>query len=135
MTQIEVAYDIPMQLGECPLWHPEESALYWVDISAMQVHRLRPADSSHNMWQLDAEPGCIGRSADGGLIVAMRSGVVHLDTINGKLSRIADAPYDTTTTRFNDGRCDAAGRFWAGTIYEPRDHAGAQLYVVEHGVV
>lgn len=135
MNQIEVAYDQPMQLGECPLWHAEEAALYWVDISAMQVHRLRPADGRHAMWQLNAEPGCIGRHANGGLIVAMRTGLAHLNTDNGKLSHIADAPYDTATARFNDGRCDAAGRFWTGTIYEPRDHAGAQLYAVEKGVV
>ncbi len=135
MTKIEVAYDVPMQLGECPLWHAAESALYWIDISAMQVHRLYPADGSHTMWQLDTEPGCIGRHANGGLIIAMRSGVAHLDSISGKLTHIADAPYDKKTSRFNDGRCDATGRFWAGTIYEPRDHAGAQLYAVEHGIV
>jgi sugar lactone lactonase YvrE len=135
MTSIEVAYDTPMQLGECPLWHPEESALYWVDISAMQVHRLQPADGSNSMWQLDSEPGCIGRCAGGGLLVAMRSGLAHLHTISSKLTHIADAPYDTSTSRFNDGRCDAAGRFWAGTIYEPRDRAGAQLYMIEHGIV
>jgi sugar lactone lactonase YvrE len=135
MNQIEIAFDQPMQLGECPLWHAGEAALYWVDISAMQVHRLRPTDGVHAMWQLPAEPGCIGRHAGGGLVVAMRTGVVHLNTDNGELTHIADAPYNTATARFNDGRCDAAGRFWAGTIYEPRDHAGAQLYAVEKGRV
>lgn len=135
MKKIEVAYDVPMQLGECPLWHHEESALYWVDISAMQVHRLRTADGNHAMWQLNAEPGCIGRHANGGLIVAMRTGIAHLNTTSGELTHIAGAPYDISTTRFNDGRCDAAGRFWIGTIYEPRDHAGAQLYTVHKNIV
>jgi len=135
MNQLEIAYDQPMQLGECPLWHPDEAALYWVDISAMQVHRLRPGDGKHAMWQLNAEPGCIGRHASGGLIVAMRTGLARLNTDSGEFTQIADAPYDTATTRFNDGRCDAAGRFWAGTIYEPRDHAGAQLYAVEKNIV
>lgn len=135
MNQLQVAFDIPMQLGECPLWHSEEAALYWIDISAMQVHRLRPENQQHTMWQLPTEPGCIGRHADGGLIVAMRSGMFYLDTVNGELTMIAAAPYDTSTTRFNDGRCDAAGRFWAGTIYEPRDQALGQLYVIEHGVL
>ncbi|WP_211473768.1 SMP-30/gluconolactonase/LRE family protein [Collimonas humicola] len=135
MNQIAAAYDVPMQLGECPLWHAAEASLYWVDISSMQVHRLHPADGKHAMWQLDAEPGCIGLRAGGGLVVAMRTGVAYLDTDSGALTHIADAPYDMVTARFNDGRCDAAGRFWAGTIYEPRDHAGAQLYAIEKGVV
>ncbi|MFC5476549.1 SMP-30/gluconolactonase/LRE family protein [Paraherbaspirillum soli] len=135
MDQIQVAFDVPMQLGECPLWHSVEAALYWVDISAMQVHRLRPSDGAHAMWQLPAEPGCIGRHAAGGLIVAMRTGMVHLNTVSGELSAIADAPYDIASTRFNDGRCDAAGRFWAGTIYEPRDQPLGRLYTVEQNVV
>jgi sugar lactone lactonase YvrE len=135
MRKINIAYNQPMQLGECPLWSMKESSLYWVDISAMQVHRLEIANDKHMMWQLDAEPGCIGFHGNNGLVVAMRTGFSHLNTETGKIIHIADAPYDTATERFNDGKCDAAGRFWVGTIYEPRDHAKAQLYVLESGVV
>jgi sugar lactone lactonase YvrE len=130
---IEVAYDTPMQVGECPLWHAEEAALYWVDIEGFSVHRLDPASGEHRAWRMDSEPSALARHADGGLLVALRSGFARLDTDSGAVTQIAPAPYDTATTRFNDGRADAAGRFWVGTIYEPRDQQAAQMFCLERG--
>jgi sugar lactone lactonase YvrE len=124
-----------MQVGECPLWHPEEAALYWIDIQDRAVHRLHPASGAHRQWPMPTEPGAIARRAAGGLVVALRSGFARLDTDSGALDMIAPAPYDTVTTRFNDGRCDAAGRFWVGTLYEPRDRQLGQMVCLERGVV
>jgi sugar lactone lactonase YvrE len=137
--QIEAACEGVMQTGECPLWHPEEQALYWVDIPGFTVHRLDPASGARRAWKLDSEPAALARSDKGGLVVAMRRGFAHLDTsAEGDipvLTDIAAATYDTATTRFNDGRADAAGRFWVGTIYEPRDKQAAEMYVLEKGEV
>jgi sugar lactone lactonase YvrE len=124
-----------MQLGECPLWHAHEAALYWIDIDGRAVHRFHPATGAHRDWAMPSEPGCIAINANGGLLVALRTGLALLDTISGKLTDIARAPYDPATSRFNDGRCDAAGRLWTGTIYEPRDHPNAVLYCVDHGAI
>jgi sugar lactone lactonase YvrE len=124
-----------MQLGECPLWHAQEAALYWIDIDGRAVHRFHPATGVHRDWAMPSEPGCIAISASGGLLVALRTSLALLDTISGKLTDIAHAPYDPATSRFNDGRCDAAGRLWTGTIYEPRDHPNAVLYCVDHGAI
>ena len=126
-----------MQVGECPLWHPQEAALYWVDIEACAVHRLHPASGEHRQWQMAAQPSALALSAgaDGGLIVALRSGIIHLNTQDGSVREIAPAPYDTSITRFNDGRTDAAGRFWIGTIYEPRDRPAAQMFCLERGIL
>lgn len=130
---ISVAHDAAMQVGECPLWHPGEQALYWVDIEGHAVHRLDPASGAHRVWPMASEPSALARSERGGLIVALRRGFAHLDTDSGELTDIAAAPYDTATTRFNDGRADAAGRFWVGTIYEPRDRQAAEMFVLEQG--
>ncbi|WP_422879652.1 SMP-30/gluconolactonase/LRE family protein [Noviherbaspirillum cavernae] len=124
-----------MQLGECPLWVPDESALYWIDIAGQAVHRHDTDSGTHQSWPLASEPGCIARCAGGGLVVAMRSGLALLDTASGALTPIASAPYDVSTTRFNDGRCDDAGRLWTGTIYEPRDHPLGSLFCIERGVL
>lgn len=129
------ALNLQMQLGECPLWHPHEGALYWVDIDGCAVHRLSPATATHTSWPMPTEPGCIALHEEGGLLVALRSGLARLDTESGKLSMLQDAPYDQQTTRFNDGRCDVAGRLWVGGIYEPRDQAGAALYCVDHNTL
>lgn len=127
--------DVRMQLGECPIWHPQENALYWIDIEGQAVHRFHSLRGEHCQWNLPSQPGCIAFHADGGLLVAMRSGIALLDTNDGQLTKLLDPPYDPATTRFNDGRCDAAGRFWIGSIYEPRDQPNAALYCFERGVL
>ncbi|MBJ7311041.1 SMP-30/gluconolactonase/LRE family protein [Rugamonas sp. CCM 8940] len=132
---IETVSEQAMQVGECPLWHPEEQALYWVDIEGFAVHRLDPASGARREWKMSSEPSALARSVQGGLLVALRRGFVHLNTETGTLTDIAAAPYDTATTRFNDGRADAAGRFWVGTIFEPRDRQGAEMFVLERGEI
>jgi sugar lactone lactonase YvrE len=133
--EIKVVHGQPMAVGECPLWSPAEACLYWVDIDGFAVHRLHPASAEHRCWKTDSEPTALALSAGGGLVVALRSGFAHLDTASGVLEPIAPAPYDTSTSRFNDGRADAAGRFWAGTMYEPRDKPAAQMFCLERGKV
>jgi sugar lactone lactonase YvrE len=133
MDAIQVLYSTPMQLGESPFWHPDEAALYWIDIAGNAVHRHDPVSGGHRTWPLPSEPGCIARCKGGKLVVAMRSGIVLLDTTTGSLIPVADAPYDVTKMRFNDGRCDIGGRLWTGTLYEPRDQALGSLYCVERG--
>jgi sugar lactone lactonase YvrE len=133
--EVEVLFDTPMLLGESPLWHPDEAALYWVDIAGLAIHRFHPQSGAHRTWPLPSEPGCIARCMDGGLIVAMRSGVSLLDTPSGTLTPLAYAPYDSRRMRFNDGRCDAAGRLWIGTLYDPRDQPLGSLFCIERGVI
>lgn len=131
----KIVHDTPMAVGECPLWHPAEASLYWVDIDGFTVHRLHPASGEHRAWRMESEPASLAIHAGGGLVVALRSGFARLDTQDGRLTPIAPAPYDTATTRFNDGRVDAAGRFWVGTIYEPRDQQAAQMFCLERGTI
>jgi sugar lactone lactonase YvrE len=76
-NEFEIAYDAPMNVGECPLWHPTESALYWVDIAGFTIHRLHPASGEHQEWRMDSEPACLALHATGGLVVALRRGFVH----------------------------------------------------------
>ncbi|WP_256079132.1 SMP-30/gluconolactonase/LRE family protein [Massilia sp. YIM B04103] len=130
---IRTACDEAMVVGECPLWHATEQALYWVDIEGFAIHRLHPASGARRSWKMASEPSAIARAERGGLMVALRSGFAHLDTDSGVLTEVAPAPFDMATTRFNDGKTDAAGRFWCGTIYEPRDKPAAEMYCLERG--
>ncbi|MFD2366345.1 SMP-30/gluconolactonase/LRE family protein [Pseudoduganella sp. GCM10020061] len=132
--KFDVLHDEPMLVGECPLWHPVEYALYWVDIDGFAVHRVHPASGKYSKWQMASEPSAIALAFDG-LLVATRKGFVHLNTTRGEITHIADAPFDPSTTRFNDGRVDALGRFWVGTLYEPRTSPSAEMYVLECGNV
>lgn len=123
----------PSVLGESPFWHPGEGALYWCDIPARRVNRFHPATQAHRHWELPSEPGCAAPLLEGGLLVALRQGLVRLDTASGGVEALADAPYDPARERFNDGKADMHGRLWVGTIYEPRDRADAALYCYAYG--
>lgn len=133
--EFTVVHAEPMLVGECPLWHPAERNIYWVDIAGYKVHRIHPLTGEHREWRTDSEPAALAMHSHGGLVAATRNGFVHLNTANGDITPIAAAPYDTAITRFNDGCVDAAGRFWVGTIYEPRDKAAAEMYCLERGAV
>ena len=116
----------PDALGESPFWHPDERCLYWVDIPARAARRLH-ADGRVESWPLHAEPGCIA-PARPGFVLALRDGLWRAAHWGGPLQCITPAPYDTATTRFNDGKADRQGRLWAGTLYEPKDAPRAALY-------
>ena len=125
VTPLPVAASL---LGESPLWHPDEAALYWCDIPGRRLNRWHPARAEHRHWDFDTEPGCCAPVLGGGLVLAMRDGLWRFDPATGARHALADPPYDPVTERFNDGKADPQGRFWAGTIYEPRDAPRAALY-------
>jgi len=132
--QIAVAH--PSQLGESPFWHPIEAQLYWVDIAARQICRTTDSPVAPvECWTLPSEPGCIApvrtNGIHSGLVVALRDGIYRARQWGGELELLAPAGHDPATTRFNDGKADPLGRFWAGTIYEPRTAALAQLFSLD----
>jgi sugar lactone lactonase YvrE len=120
-------------LGESPFWHPTEQALYWCDIPGRALHRWHPARGEHRSWALPSEPGCVAPLPGGALMLAMRDGLWRFEPGSGQRTRLAAPPYDPAHERFNDGRADPQGRFWVGTIYEPRSPANAALYRWAHG--
>lgn len=120
----------PDLLGESPFWHPREHCLYWVDIPGRALRRLRPGFAEER-WILPEEPGCVAPADQGGLIIAMRSRVALFDPASQSFVTLAPAPYDTANIRFNDGRCDGQGRFWVGSLYEPKSAALGGLYRLE----
>lgn len=122
-------------LGESPVWHPEEQALYWCDIVGRALHRWQPQPALHHHWRLPSEPGCCAPLAGGGMLLAMRDGLWRFDTERAQRHRLAPPPYDPSCERFNDGKVDPMGRLWVGTVYEPRHPAQAALYRWSGGVL
>jgi len=120
------------ELGESPFWHPDERSLYWIDIPGRAVLRTRgEIGGAVERWALPEEPGCIAPARRGGLVIALRSGIHRAKEWGGALQMLAPADYDTATMRFNDGKCDPLGRFWAGTLNEAKDKPNATLYCLD----
>jgi sugar lactone lactonase YvrE len=126
--QFEALPLLPSALGESPLWHPQEQVLYWCDIPGKRLNRWDPARSLHRSWDFSTEPACCVPLLGSGLMLAMRDGLWTFDPDSGKRQIVAKPPYDPAVERFNDGKADVQGRFWIGTIYEPREPALAALY-------
>lgn len=128
MSELTLVTDVVSTLGEGALWYQDR--LYWVDIIGRRVHIYRPADESYRYIQLDAMVGTVVPRRKGGLVVALQNGFAFLDEDTGKVTPIADPEADKPDNRFNDGKCDPEGRFWAGTMaLDQRPGAGA-LYVL-----
>ena len=120
------------ELGESPFWHPHERALYWLDIPGRAVLRTRgeigTPSAKVERWGLATEPGCMAPARSGGLVIALRDGIYRAREWGGELVAMARVEHDVRTMRFNDGKCDALGRFWAGSLNEAKDRANAALY-------
>lgn len=132
-SPVRIAVAAASLLGESPFWHPGQQRLYWVDIPGRRLNRFDARSGLLEHWDLDSEPGACAPRLDGQLLLAMRDGLFSFDPIDGCRRRLAEPPYDPRVERFNDGKCDAQGRFWIGTIYEPRDRPAASLHCWRRG--
>ena len=119
------------ELGESPFWHPRERTLYGVDIAGRQILRAKPVTGAVQTWDMPSEPGCIAPAASGGWVIALRHGIFRAHEWGGALQRIATLNYDPTQMRANDGKCDALGRLWIGTIDETKVARNAALYSLD----
>jgi len=128
---LRCALDIRASLGECPVWSTAEQALYWADINAPSLNRFDPATGGNRVMPMPSSIGSFALRKRGGFIVALRDGL-WLARPDGTLERrVVEAPYDPAHHRFNDGRCDPQGRFFAGTMNEKRDAPSAALYRID----
>jgi sugar lactone lactonase YvrE len=115
----------PDVLGESPLWHPSEQRLYWCDIPGHALNRFDPKTGAHTRWPFETDVSCCVPLMGGGLLLTLRSGLEHFDPESGQRRPLIDAPYDTATERFNDGKADPQGRLWVGTIHDRREPKAA----------
>ncbi len=123
----------PSALGESPMWIAEQGALWWCDIPGKRLNRWFQASGRHEQWVFDTDVGCCAPLLGGDVLLGMRDGLWRFDPASGRRQPLADPPYDTAKERFNDGKADPQGRFWVGTIYEPRSPALAALYRLSRG--
>ena len=126
--QVEVAAPGADRLGECPVWDERERMLWWVDSRWPAVKRLDPSSGAVMMLVLPEIVGSIAFRAGGGMLAATKSGLHLLDAASGALEAKVNPEPDLPDNRFNDGRCDRAGRFWAGTMSDVNRTAVGSLY-------
>jgi len=127
-VQVEIIQHIEgTKLGEGPVWDYRSNLLRWVDIPNGLIHNYQPADKSHWTFNIGQMVGAVAPCDNGDLLLAMQHGFAFYNPRSNELTPIADPENELPLNRFNDGKCDPAGRFWAGTmaINPPRTEVGS----------
>ena len=128
MNSPDLVLDAQAQLGEGPCWDAATRTLYWINIYAGEIHACSPETGSDRVISVGEPIGCIAPTKDGELIIASQSGIALFDPATGLRSPLASPEAGIPGNRFNDGKCDPAGRFLAGTMDNAEKEASGSLY-------
>jgi D-xylonolactonase len=129
------------ELGEGPVWHAGERALYFVDIKQQRLHRCNEAGGERQSWQMPGEIGFALPMQGGGLVCGLPGRLAHVDSA-GRVATLLELD-EKPGNRCNDAFVDAAGRLWFGTMDNGETQPSGALYrydgrrldVVEEGIV
>lgn len=125
----DLILDAKAELGESPRWHASERRLYWVDIARKELHRFDPKSGVDEKRVLEQPVGCFAFRQSGGILLAMKDGFATLDDWDAEPAWFGEQVLkDKPDYRFNDGRTDPWGRFWAGSVDMAKSSGEAALY-------
>lgn len=113
---IDVIGDFREELGESPVWCEENSLLYWIDIRRKLIRCFELSSGTFRSWSLLETVGSIVLRRQGGLLIALQSRLALFNPVDGSIQSTAAPTQDEPHLRFNDGKCDPAGRFIVGTM-------------------
>ena len=161
----QVLPDLPLRcrLGEGCVWEERSGRLYFLDIEGCKIYGIRPGDETAKLWEFDTEDmvGCLVPCSDGvenppricsadgvenpprvrsadGVVAAIGHRLVRI-TVDGKRTETLTELSLPDYMRFNDGKCDANGRLWVGTMAKSQEHPRAKksgsLYCIEENEV
>lgn len=127
MIPAELILDSKAILGEGPIWDNGNKLLYWIDILSCSLYVFHPVTGENRRIELPNKPGTVVAREKGGVLLALDNGFYFCDLKSEKLEFICDPESQKPDNRFNDGKCDPSGRFWAGTM--KKDELGPAMPV------
>ena len=116
MDEVTCVLDAGANLGEGPVWSTAEQALYWADVFAPTLNRFDLTTGQNRTWTLPRPIGSFALREAGGAVLALSNGFHLFDFASGDATPIGDPEAELPANRFNDGKTDRRGRFWAGTL-------------------
>jgi sugar lactone lactonase YvrE len=128
---VETIKDHVSSLGESPVWDSRAGRLYWIDYIEKKINYFLPEKNLLASYQLEVKPGCVAPTEFGNLLVGYEHeiGLFNLETL--EMHSLFAPETGKDYNHFNDGKCDASGRFWIGSMTETQDWPGGALYKVE----
>jgi xylono-1,5-lactonase len=126
-SNVRCVADVHAVLGEGPVWVASEAALYWVDIKGRKIFRMGD-DGAVDSWATPDRIGSIAPRASGGFIAGTDRGIAAIEPREDRFEIVSNPEADLPDNRFNDGKVDRRGRFWAGTMDDQEKQASGTLY-------
>jgi sugar lactone lactonase YvrE len=131
--QVTVVAETGDLLGECPVWDADTGTVWWSDLETTWLYRADPASGRVQRYSLPESLGSFALRARGGLVCAFAGGLANFEPDRGRVEWIARPDPEN---RFNDGKCDPSGHFWAGTMApDPEDRRGRLFRLGPDGTV
>ena len=128
---VESIVNVSAKIGEGPIWDVRQNCLWWIDILGQQLYRFDPQTKINSSWNLDVTPGTVVVRKSGGLMVSVPNGFAAWDPVTNVVKLVAEVEAEIDGNRFNDGKCDPAGRFWAGTMPLDEEEPTGALYSLD----
>ena len=116
------------ELGEGPIWHDVERALYFVDIKGRKIHRWQPDSDQRSSWTTPAQPGFVVRLIDDALLCGMQGGLFRFSPAEGSFFLLHKVEAHLPDNRLNDGHVDVKGRLWFGSMSDKETEVTGSLY-------
>lgn len=130
--KIENVTDVKSKLGEGPVWDSKSQSIFWLDIENGLIHEFNTLQSEYRKIQLDQMVGVIALCTNGHFIAGLQQGIAYINRLTGHVQFISKPEKDIPDNRFNDGKCDPSGRFWAGTMSLKETKGAGNLYMLNH---
>ncbi len=119
-------------LGEGPVWDAKRQVICWVDILNGEIHEYAPDQKKHQTIYVQQMIGSLAVCKNGNYLVALQNGFAYINRTTGELQMLSDPEAHLPGNRFNDGKCDPAGRFFAGTMALSEAPKAGGLYLLEN---
>ncbi|MFB5661850.1 SMP-30/gluconolactonase/LRE family protein [Alteribacillus sp. HJP-4] len=132
MGNLEQISEFKAELGEGPVWDHYNNVLYWVDIEGEKLLKYNPDTSEEKIFHIGIRTGAAVLIKSGTLLLATETGFYEWEEKTERLTFISDPEEKKDGNRFNDGKVDPHGRFWAGTMSLHGESGTGSLYRLNH---
>ncbi|PTM58319.1 SMP-30/gluconolactonase/LRE family protein [Desmospora activa] len=131
MDSLQIVQNTKAELGEGPSWDAANNVLYWVDITRERLHIYHPYSNRQITYDTGDYISSVVPRRCGGVVMTLKKSFYAFDFHMNKMTHIGTVEQDKPHNRFNDGKCDALGRYWAGTMSQMFTPGAGALYCLE----
>ncbi len=131
---IDIVVNHSALLGEGPVWDASRKLICWIDILNGEIHEFSTVQKTHRTIPVHQMIGSFAVCTNGNFIAALQNGLAFINRVSDEIKMISDPESHLPNNRFNDGKCDPAGRFWAGTMSLTEEPGAGNVYMMSNSL-